>query len=288
MYRSQITAPGFALAASSLELSATFATVVVFLLYCSPANAGLTAADDFNYSPTGFALNGQQGGGSFGFSGPWSGDTSYAILPGNLPSPIIPGPSGNMVSSSAAGGNRDIHRPFAAALGTPGTSTYISFTIRPDGVLNAGFDGGWFGMFLDGGAHKAGFSYGAGLYGLDVIGGPFANTTTQAAVGKSEFVVMRFDWTTGPDPMTVYMNPPAGAVAPAAPSAQLLGQDLGAETSIDLTGPGASSFDTLRIGTTYASVAIPEPSSIALLGLGLVGFVFMIGRKAFRFAAQMR
>ena len=270
MYRSQITTIGFA----------TIAAFVVLLLYCSPANAALIASDDFNYSPTGLALNGQQGGGSFGFSGPWSGDTSYAILPGSLPSPIIPAPSGNMVSSSAANGNRDMHRPLAAALGTPGTSTYISFTIRPDGVLNGGAFGGFFGTFLDGGAHKAGFSYGAGLYGLDVIGGPFANTTTQAVVGTPVFVVMRFDWTTGPDPMTLYMNPPAGTVEPAIPSAQLLGQDLGAETSIDLTGPGASSFDTLRIGTTYASVAIPEPSSVTLLGLGLVGLVFMIGRKA--------
>jgi hypothetical protein len=155
----------------------------------------------------------------------------------------------------------------------------MSFTIRPDGVLNGGAFGGWFGAFLNGGAHEAGFSYGGGIYAIDVVGGPFANTTTQAVVGTPEVVVMRFDWTTGPDPMTLYMNPPAGTVEPTTASAQLLGQDLGAETTFVLTGPGASSFDNLRIGTTYASVAIPEPSSVVLLALGLLGLGILHRRK---------
>jgi hypothetical protein len=262
------------------------AAIAGTLMLCSGARAGLIASDDFSYLPIGGALNGHQGGGSTGFSGPWSGDASYAVLGGNLPSPVIPAPTGNMVSSSAFGGNRQIVRPLAAALGTPGTSTYMSFTLRPDGVLHGGAFGGWFGVFFNGGAgsHEAGFSMGSNddFYGIDVVGGPFSLTSTKAVVGTPVFAVMRFDWTTGPDPMTLYINPPPGTVEPATPDAQLLGQDLGTETTFVLTGPGATSFDNLRIGTTYASVAIPEPSSVILVGLGVGSLSFVIGHRLIR------
>lgn len=219
-------------------------------------HAALIAVDNFDYFPAGSDLTGSSGGDSFGFSGPWSGQTSYNIGDGSLASPRDPLPRiGNCVTAVAFGDNRSIDRELTTPLGDEGTSAYISFLVQPQGILHQGAYNGWFALALRGSTDIfAGMSSFGDSYSLEV-GFERAITNTSAAVGKTAFLVLRIDFTEGVDPVRLYVNPQPGAPEPAAPSASLINLNVNFINTISLTGPGASAFDAIRIGTTFADVA---------------------------------
>jgi hypothetical protein len=231
----------------------------------SCARAALTVVDNFNFSPVGSDLNSQSGGGSSGFSDAWSGNTSFNIGDGSLVSPVGMLPSiGNSMTTVAYFENRGIDRPLTSALGTPGTSAYVSFLMRPEGILHQGAFNGWFGLALRGSATVVvGMSSFGDNYTLE-ISGATDQTNKAAVVGETVFFVLRMDFTEGVTPTRLYVNPRPGP-EPAIADAILLNNGILSLTGISLTGPGSFSFDTLRIGTTYADVmAVPEPSCIYL------------------------
>jgi hypothetical protein len=101
-------------------------------------------------------------------------------------------------------------------------------------------------------------------YGLE-ISGTSTQTSTNAAVGNTVFFVLRMDFTEGVDPVRLYVNPQPGVPEPAVPDALLLNLNVDMIDHVGLTGPGAFSFDALRIGTSFGDVTpVPEPSSTVL------------------------
>jgi hypothetical protein len=224
-----------------------------------PASAVLVAYDDFNYTSPGSDLTGNGGNGSFGFSTPWTGQTSYNVGAGSLASPRDALPMvGNSVTAVAFGENRDIDRTLATPLGVEGTSVYISLLMRPQGILGQGAYGGWFALALRGSPDIfIGMIYGGTKYGIDMDTGPSSLSSQSAVIDRTEFLVFRVDFTEGVDPMRLYVNPQPGAAEPSAASASLINYDLNGVTSFSLTGPGAAAFDAIRVGTTFLDVAPP-------------------------------
>jgi hypothetical protein len=227
----------------------------------SAAQAVLIAYDDFNYSNVGGDLNTSMGGGSFGFSTEWIGQTSYNIASGSLfpgPPALDPLPrAGNSVSAVAFGENRGIDRSFNSSLGLEGASIYLSFLLQPQGLLGQGAFGGWFGLALRGSTTiVVGMPSSGSAYGLEV-GFEKALMSRAPNVGRTEFFVLRIDFTEGVDPVYLYDNPRPGVAEPALASASLLNLNVNSLNMVSLTGPGASAFDSLRIGTTFLDVAPP-------------------------------
>ncbi|MBA4107603.1 MAG: hypothetical protein C0485_17845 [Pirellula sp.] len=243
---------------------------LVCLLAISLSNdvrAALVAYDDFNYSPIGSDLNGNGGGGSFGFANSWTGNTSYNIGAGNLASPLAPQPQlGNSVTAVAYGENRGIDRILTTPLGVEGTSAYISVLIQPQGIFHQGAFNGWFALVLRGSTDVV---FGMSSFGDEIgleVGFERSATNVKAAIGQTFFGVIRIDFTEGVDPTYLYLNPQPGAPEPATPSASLINLNVNFLNMVSLTGPGGVGYDSLRIGATYADVTpVPEPASAILL-----------------------
>ena len=95
------------------------------------------------------------GGGSFGFATPWapggfnaSFNTNYDIANGSLSSgPLLT--SGNRATSGITTAIAGLTRSFATPIGTPGTTRYYSFLLRPEGTLNQGAFNGFLGLNLE-------------------------------------------------------------------------------------------------------------------------------------------
>jgi hypothetical protein len=256
--------------AKNWMLVAVVASCALFTLFSVPhANAALTAYEPFNYADVGADLNGRSGVGSSGFSDVWSGDTSFNIGNGSLVSPVTPFPTtGNDMTTVAFGGNRGIVRTLSTPLGTEGTTRYISFLMQPEGILHQGAFEGWFGLSLLGSTqvNVVMTSFGD-LYTLEV-GGTASSTTKNAVVGQTNLFVLRFDFTEGVDPVRLYINPQPGSPEPAVANASQINLDVNLINQVSLTGPGAFSFDELRVGSTFADVLpVPEPSTIHLVVL---------------------
>ena len=115
--------------------------------------------------------------------------------------------------------------------------------------------------------------------------------------GQTHEVVIKFDLTTndveigGPgDTVSFFLNPKLTDVVEPTPSLVVAGVDLNLDrmssfVSFNFTGANPANpcgFDELRVGTTWADVAIlsvPEPASLSLVGLGAIGLLMGARRK---------
>ena len=171
----------------------------------------------------------------------------------------------------------------AAQVGQSDTVTrYLSFLIRPEGVLNAGTENGFFGVYLEGVNDELYVGKpGAGAltnYVLEERGGAFQSPSAALPTNLNEtsFIVVRADFTPGLDSFKLYTNPTPRAPEPLIPSAVESALDLGAVTGTVLYSTGAYSIDEIRWGTTYADVTpttVPEPSTLVLAGFAMLGLV---------------
>lgn len=272
--KTKLSSALLAIARRSLAFS-----VMIACMASGRAYAELLAFDDFNYAPVGGDLNGQSGGGSFGFTDAWSGNTSYNIGDGSLTSPTgLPPTTGNSMTTVAFGENRGINRTLSTPLGADNTTVYFSFLVRPEGILNQGFADGWFALALRGSTDLVvGMISPSSNYGL-TLGFEDDLSSHAAVVGETRLLVTRIDFTEGIDTVRLYVDPVGDE--PVVADAELAFGSFNNMTVVSLTGPGANSLDAIRIGTTWADVTVPEPSSFVLAALGIFAGLALVRRHA--------
>jgi hypothetical protein len=190
-----------------------------------------------------------------------------------------------------AGAARTLYESFLIDFGTQGTDDPEDFGKRGHELWNGGIGDSFqaVDLFLN---HFSGVdelslavTTASGSTQVLVAGGGLGLEELAATNDGVHLVVMKYEFNPiAPDVVSVFLDPAMG-IEPGTPDAQIVvpTSDLfithqGAFTSFTFSGPGhvPGAIDEIRWGGTFADVTpprIPEPSSWALLALGLVGYV---------------
>jgi hypothetical protein len=234
-------------------------TLTTALVVASPpVRASQIAQDGFGPSFPVYANSGT------GFSGPWTQGGFNAFASGYVPMEdslcfASLRTSGGSISGGAFSAINGAIRSLAHPLGQDNTTVYISFLLRPQGTLNNGLFGGFFGLTLNGSLGNDLFigKPGGGAaeeYVLEARGGSGqVPSGTRAVVGRTALLVVRAEFLPGNDVFTLYANPKPGGAEPAS-SVTKTDLDLGVVSKVGIYSTGAFAVDEVRIGTTYADV----------------------------------
>lgn len=253
----------------------------------SKSFATLLAHDNFDYTNIGGNL--QRSFGGSGFTSPWalggfnaSLSTNYKVGYGSLSYPGIVS-TGNSATTTSNNSITGLTRRFNQSLGAPGTTRYMSFLMRPEGIVGQGQFNGFFGLVLEqpGDPEIMVSKPGGGSlfnYGIENRGGSNqVATSTPVVAGETSLFVLKTDFTAGNDQFTLYMNPTAGLPEPSVASATRFAS-VPSVQGITLYSTGAFSFDEFRMGETYADV-VPVPEPVGGLGLAFVAVSFLVLRR---------
>jgi hypothetical protein len=216
------------------------------------------AYDGFGVSFPRFADSG------FGFSAPWDQGgfnviaSAYLFEKRSLCWGGLRSAEGRISASAFAsihGALRTLHQP----LGRDNTIVYVSFLLRPEGVLNAGLFGGFFGLTLNGELGRDLFigKPGGGAANKLVLEsrggfGQFASAV-ETRINRTRLIVVKAQFLPGPDVFSLYIDPRPGSdeQAPHAVKADL---DLGQVSALGIYSTGAFSIDEIRVSTAFADV----------------------------------
>jgi len=260
------------------------AVVLLAIAVAAESRASLLAYEDFNYGPAGAPLLGASGGS--GFSTAWqigpapaNSSANYVLGSGSLSfDPLSVG--GQSASSAAISGIGGLLRNLNQTFGADNSTMYMSFLLRPEGTLNAGFSFGYFGVSLRSSANDVFIGKPGGGdhndWALETRGGAGQfSSGVAAAVGQTTFLVVRADFSAGPDKFTLYLNPTPGGTEPLTGTVKS-DVDSGVISGVEIFSSGAFSIDEIRIGDTFADVTpVPEPSTAILLLLAGIPLVIL-------------
>jgi hypothetical protein len=235
------------------------ALAVAILAMSQPARASQVAYEGFGQSFPIYANDGA------GFSGPWATggfnafDSGYTSNVGSLSYPSLAASTGGSVSGGAFSAINGAIRNLEQPLGADNTTVYLSFLLRPDGILSSGIFNGFFGVTLNGSSSRdlfIGKPGGGALeqYVIETRGGSGqVPSGTSTDVRHTALLVVKAQFLSGNDTFTLYANPsPAGSEP--SNGAVKSDVDLGAVSKIGIYSSGAFTVDEIRIGTTYEDV----------------------------------
>jgi hypothetical protein len=245
-------------------------------------HATLLFSDGFNYT-----AGGNLGGNiNPGNSTAWSGSSSQ-ITVGNsgLTYPGFQGYGGNSVVLTP-GAATTTTNVYSAVTGS-GSTIYYSFLIDCTTLPTANN----YITSLNQGTAPNGSTDAMAIYvgasgasnwrvGVRTTGGGSGATFESTALSLNTTYLVVTELTLGPNPtVSLFLNPFPGLGQPGSPSATQTGtnavlsvNDVGFKAQ-SATTVGNYIIDDLSIGTTWADVTVPEPSILALGGIGLLGLI---------------
>ncbi len=203
--------------------------------------------------------------------------TNYDIGAGSLSFGGLATSGNRVVATTLDNGFGGITRDLSIP-DTPGSSQYVSFLVRPEGILNQGLANGYFGLnFERGGTNLFAGKPGGGQTNEFVVenlgGGSQVSSGVETVINQTAFIVLRMDFIGTPDVVTMHLNPTPGGLEPAGGTVKS-DIDLDGITGLSILSTGAFSLDEIRVGNTYASVTpVPEPTTLTLAALALLGLL---------------
>jgi hypothetical protein len=235
------------------------ALAVAVLVVSQPARASQLAYEGFGQS---FPIDAN---GGFGFSGPWAQGgfnafaSGYIVNEDSLSYPSLQAGVAGSVSGGAFSAINGAIRNLGQTLGTDNTTVYLSFLLRPDGILDNGIFNGFFGVTLNGSLSNDLFigKPGGGAvdqYVMETRGGSGqVPSGTSADVRHTALMVLKAQFLSGNDIFTLYTNPKPGGSEPSS-GAVKSDLDLGTVSKVGIYSSGAFTVDEIRIGTSYDDV----------------------------------
>lgn len=238
--------------------------------------AGAASADliytGFDYGQPG--LDGGSSPNDIGFAGDWTGN-DYGLDGTSLPYPAgvtLGQQPGKVADSSSNDSRRELAHTLDLTSNATWYMSYLSSTAQTSATniwLMSGSQRQW--SFDFGGSTFQGQvatfdgnnAYSRSYDGVNKIGGEvYLFVVKLEANGSAGATGSMAVYQVGVDSVPA-TEPAVWPVSHTEPVANTVTLD-----HISIQGSNSFEFDELRIGTTYASVLVPEPASVALLGLG--------------------
>lgn len=288
-----VTGDGFGVAITRRVLCGGSIAAVCFLSALPPAaRAAIIAYDSFNSYTANSTLNGDNGG--TGWSGAWSSNSSVIV---ESPTTALSYAGGavavnggaNAVQIPDVNGDGIISREFSSQSG----ALYFSFLYREDARAGTATNFLQFALNNDAAINGSGAivaSEAVGEFGVRLTNLTGTQTTGNSAtptidVGTTYFVVAKlYKSASNYDRMSLFVNP-TSLTEPGTPSATSI-TDIGISSvsffsvrTANLAAGDQTLFDELRVGTSFADVVIPEPTTWALLATGLATTVILRRRR---------
>ena len=268
-------------------------TLPLLAVLCLPqVRATVIASDDFESYGVGSSLNGANGG-TGGWTSAWSSIDGTGSFTGKVETGGIPGSGNTAELAGVVNDNDDVMDRTFASQNDPNTDLYIGLTLRTTGPLDSGdFLQFYFNDNLTQ-SNTTGLS--AGI--RNAAGNPYfvrkgaANRSTNATLlhqnDSAVSLVIRLgksgSLTTDPwNEVALFVN----QATEGTPDVQRGAGDSGSGTVSSIgtfqirlfsfENEQSTFIDSVTIATTYDeafTAVVPEPSTLALLGLGLVALV---------------
>ena len=254
--------------------------------------ADIIVNESFDYTPTGSPLDGQSGGTGWN-DNPWLATNGATVSPENgLSHPGVYSSGSSLFTGNQSFRDININTPVTASSG----SIYVGYLVSQNavaytniGIFNyTGSQETTFGDVWDGGsAPISNYGFRTNVGRLNGAPDLVTSTTPIDISGATHFMVMELDYSTpGQTGVYVYLDPDTSSSAldhSTAFGTFTLGEQLQFDHIRVENFSSAGTIDEIRIATSYgeilSNIAVPEPSTVALAGLGIFGMLFLVRRK---------